>query len=90
VREVAYLAYFRLVGTTSAARSSATPRDDDDVFANSAAAATATGRLARVRHSAFLRPPTGCFRLGVQNLVPVTALDGRPKPRERDAKFSRK
>jgi hypothetical protein len=44
VREVAYLAYIRLVGTTSAALNSATPRDDDDVFADSAEAATGPAR----------------------------------------------
>jgi hypothetical protein len=68
------------------ARSSASPRDDDDVFANSAAAATGSARSFQT----FRFPSTDCFRLSVQNLVPVTALNGRPKPRERDAEFSRK
>ena len=68
------------------ARRSASPRDDDDVFANSAAAATGSARSFQT----FSFPSTDCFRLSVQNLVPVTAVNGRPKPRERDAEFSRK
>src|ERR1700733_12870377 len=68
------------------APSSASPRDDDDVSSNSAAAATGSARSFQT--SSF--PSTDCFRLSVQNLVPVTAVNGRPKPRERDAEFSRK
>src|ERR1700728_2457483 len=68
------------------ARSSASPSDDDDVFSNSAAAATGSARSFQT----FSFPSTDCFRLSVQNLVPVTAVNGRPKPRERDAEFSRK
>ena len=48
-------------------------------------------RLCReiISKSGFFRRPNDCLQLCVKDFVPVAALDGRPKPRERDAESSR-
>jgi hypothetical protein len=61
---------------------------DDIIIAQSGAATTLVGEI--ISDSGFFRLPNDCLRLTAKDFVPVAALDGRPKPRERDAEFSRK
>src|ERR1700677_3440521 len=54
----------------------------------SAAAATLVWEI--IPTLRFLLTSNDCLRLTAKDFVPVVALVGRPKPRERDAEFPRK